>query len=320
MSTILDTIALLWSGTPRTASRHFGIVILTVTLLGATACGGGSSTAATSTPTTTPAVQSTVTTTAAPRPTTTVDQLVGGRGQRLHVRCVGQGATTVLLISGFGGGAEGWASIEPAIAGRSRVCSYERPGTGTSDPPTSMSTFASQAADLHALLGTIGEPGPYVVVGHSFGGAAAVTFASQFADEVVGLVLIDASPASWPAAICAVPEDGSDAAAMLRGLCGAFAPTGNSEQLDAVAAFAEAARIVSLGSLPMAVITATRRVLPADLAAAEVTRLNDAWHQGQQDWLALSTASHLVSVDDTGHHIEIDRPDVVIDEITRLLP
>jgi pimeloyl-ACP methyl ester carboxylesterase len=36
--------------------------------------------------------------------------------------------------------------------------------------------------------------------------------------------------------------------------------------------------------------------------------------------MALSAAAHLVSVDDTGHHIEIDQPGVVIDEITDLLP
>lgn len=336
MSNISDTIAFLWSGTPRTVSRHLNVLILAVVLLCATAC--GSSTTATSTqgassssivPSTTsvvnstsstPAATSTVTATTAPRPTATIDALTGAAGERMHIRCVGQGATTVLLISGFGGGAEGWATIEPAIAPRARVCSYERPGTGTSDPATSTATFTTQATDLHALLSTVGEPGPYVVVGHSFGGAEAVTFASLFADEVTGLVLVDASPATWPSALCGVPDDGSDAAAMLRGLCGSFAPTGNSERLDAVTAFAEVARIVSLGSLPLAVITATHRELPADLAAPEVARLNEAWHQGQQAWMALSTDAHLVSVEHTGHHIEIDQPGVVIDEITRLLP
>ena len=107
---------------------------------------------------------------------------------------MGQGDTTVVLIAGFGGDTTGWAKVEPAIAAHARVCSYERPGTGTSDPATLTATFTTEATDLHALLSTVGEPGPYVVVGHSFGGAEAVTFASLFADEVTGLVLIDASP------------------------------------------------------------------------------------------------------------------------------
>lgn len=239
----------------------------------------------------------------------------------MHIRCVGHGATTVLLISGFGTGAEGWTKVEPAIAARARVCSYERPGTGTSDPATATETFTTQATDLHALLGTVGEPGPYVVVGHSFGGAEAVTFASLFADEVTGVVLIDATPTTWPAALCAVPDDGSDGAATVQATCThLFAATGNSEHLDVVAAFAEVARIDSLGAVPMAVITATNRELPAGLAATEVTRLTQTWNQGQQAWAALSTDAHLVPVDHTSHHVEIDQPGVVIDAITRLLP
>jgi pimeloyl-ACP methyl ester carboxylesterase len=337
MTNITDTIAFLWSGTPRAASRHLSIVIFVGVLLWATACGSSTPTSApvaTSSPfdssttsvvnsaPSTPAVPPTVTATTAPRPTGTVDQLVDVDvdGVRVHVRCVGQGAATVVLIAGFGAGAEGWAKVEPAVAAQARVCSYERPGTGTSDPATATVTFTTEATDLHALLRTVGEPGPYVVVGHSFGGAEAVTFASLFADEVNGLVLIDASPTTWPAALCAVPDDGTDGAAMLRALCGTFSPTGNSEHLDAVAAFAEAAQIVSLGALPMAVLTATHRELPADLAASEVDRLNEAWNQGQHAWAALSSAAHVVSVDLTGHHIEIDQPAVVIDQITRLLP
>ena len=332
MNNIFDTIANLWSGALRPAPRHLGVPIL-VALIGATACGNDTtsragslptSTASTSTSHTTtpstPATPATVTATTAPRPTGTIDELVGPAGERVHVRCVGEGDTTVVLIAGFGDDSTGWALVEPAITAHARVCSYDRPGTGTSDPATSTGTFTTQAMELHDLLGGVGEPGPYVVVGHSFGGAEAVTFASLFATEVTGLVLIDASPTRWPDAICAIPDDGSDAAAMLGGLCGMFAPTGNSEHLDAVAAFAEAAQIGSLGSLPMAVITASRRELPADLAAAEVDRLNEAWHLGQQAWMALSATSHLLSVEHTGHRIQIDQPGVVIDEITRLLP
>lgn len=238
----------------------------------------------------------------------------------MHVRCVGHGDATVLLISGFEGDLTGWSAVEPAIAGRARVCSYDRPGTGMSDPATSTATFTTQARDLHALLTTIGEVGPYVLVGHSFGGAAAVTFASLFDEEVAGLVLVDASPTTWPGALCGVADDGSTAAAIVRTICtDSYPVTGNSERLDVGAAFAEVARIVSLHSLPMTVITATHRELPAGLATTEVDRLEQAWSEGQQRWLSLSSSARLVSVDDSGHHIEIERPDVVIDEIVRLL-
>jgi pimeloyl-ACP methyl ester carboxylesterase len=345
MHTIFDTISLLWDGARRPSARPLGLVILTFALLSAGACRSDSPTEADSSPTTTtlastsPAAIATATTTATSasatslatptttvvpvaRPTATIDQLVGPYGAQVHVRCVGQGDTTVLLIAGFGGDSTIWAQVEPAITTRARVCSYDRLGTGTSDPATSPATFTTQAKDLHALLNTVGEPGPYIVVGHSFGGAAAVTFASAYADDVTGLVLIDAPSTTWPAALCAVADDGSAAAATVRDTCSTvFLPTGNSERLDVNPAFAEVESITTLGSLPTAVLTATvRGGLPDGLAAPEVARLTETWNRGQQDWLALSTVAHLVAVEHTGHHIEIDQPGVVIDEITRLLP
>ncbi|MGD9704407.1 MAG: alpha/beta fold hydrolase [Acidimicrobiia bacterium] len=257
---------------------------------------------------------------AAARPSETVDELVDIEGGRVHVRCVGSGDTTVLLIAGFESGDDSWGKVEPDIAARARVCSYARPGTGTSDPAVSTQTFATQATQLSALLATIGEPGPYVVVGHSFGGAEAITFASLYADQVTGLVLIDASPATWPTELCAVADDGSESAAFVRSNCAGWAdPTGNVEHLDVFASFKEVAGIESLGSLPMTVITAVDRQFPG-LAAAELARLTEAWNQGQQRWSDLSSTSQVVPVEDTSHHIELDRPDVVIEAILRLLP
>jgi pimeloyl-ACP methyl ester carboxylesterase len=138
---------------------------------------------------------------------------------------------------------------------------------------------------------------------------------------VIGLVLVDASPADWPEALCAVANDGSDGAAIVHGLCAGWSePTSNVEHLDVVTAFADVATITTLGSLPMAVISAVDRQLPAGLATDEVERLTDAWDQGQRQWGQLSTASHLVPVEDTSHDIQLDHPDVVIDQIVRLLP
>jgi pimeloyl-ACP methyl ester carboxylesterase len=255
---------------------------------------------------------------AEPRPSATVDELVGADGSRLHVRCVGHGDTTVLLIAGFGDGGR-WDKIEPSISGQARVCSYARPGTGTSDPPSSTQTFTSQANDLRSLLHAIGEPGPYVVVGHSFGGAEAVTFASLFPEDVAGLLLLDATPTTWIDASCAVPPDGSETARNFQAICaGAADPALNPERLDAITGFADVAGISSLDAVPMTVVTAAEHTYP-DLAPNEAARLNQVWDQGQDRWTTLSPLARLVSVPHTGHDIQLDHPDVVIQEIATLL-
>lgn len=319
--------------------RHTSVTILAAALMGLAACGDNSAadsagsvvadptTSATASPTTTTSTTTTSTTstpvvptTVEARPTATLDELVGSNGGRIHVRCIGQGTKTVILIAGFEEGAENWGKVEPTVSASARVCSYDRPGTGTSDPATATQTFTSQATDLHALLTTVAEPGPYLVVGHSFGGAEAITFASLFPAEVSGLVLIDTSPVTWFTSICAVPNDGTPAATALRFFCTSLSdPTANVEHLDTLASFAEVAKVTSLGSLPTTIITAVDRQFPG-LAAGELARLTDEWDRGQEQWSRLSTTTRRVSVEKTSHHIQLDQPALVIDEITRLLP
>ena len=288
--------------TIRTALLAIGMGVMTAS------CGSSPAEPAAAAPSSTTA---TTTTTVAERPSQPLDELVRIDSGRMHLRCVGAGESTVLLIAGWAEGRESWGAIEAPLAEHARVCSYSRFGTGTSDVPSSTQTFTTQATDLHALLEEAGEPGPYLLVGHSFGGAEAVTFASRYSGEVRGLVLLDASPTTWPAAVCSV--------AAYEGGCAVMNdPALDPERLDVVPAFEEVATIRSLEDLPMTVVTAAHRIDPA-LAPAELARLDTLWAEGLELWAGLSTASSIVTVADTGHHIQIDQPQAVIDEVLGLL-
>jgi hypothetical protein len=48
-------------------------------------------------------------------------------------------------------------------------------------------------SDLHALLRAADIPGPYVLVGHSYGGLISRLYASTYPRQVAGLVLVDAA-------------------------------------------------------------------------------------------------------------------------------
>jgi pimeloyl-ACP methyl ester carboxylesterase len=305
--------------------RRIGAISVAAALLSTAACSIDASNQAPPTTLAEPAAEAPealpeATTPTAHRASATVDELVQVGDGRLHVRCVGAGESTVVLIAGFNDGGDNWGRITPALSAHTRVCSYARFGTGTSDPPTTPQTFATSARDLHSLLDEIGEAGPYVVVGHSYGGAQAVTFAATYPDEVNGLLLLDATPPTWTAAGCVVPDDGSDAAAdFVAGCPDPAAPTDNPEQLDVVAGFAAVAAIDTLGSVPLSIVTAAEHPFPG-LDPLEATRLQEVWNQGQEHWTSLSSAAQLVTVNDTGHYIQLDRPDAVIAEIQKLLP
>jgi pimeloyl-ACP methyl ester carboxylesterase len=121
--------------------------------------------------------------------------LVDVGGRRLHVHCTGSGTPTVVLVSGLAETSTYWGGwIAPAVAKSTTVCAYDRAGQGWSDPPTSPQDGAAVATDLHTLLDRAQIPGPYVLVGHSTGGAYIRVFAARYPDQVAGMVLLDSQP------------------------------------------------------------------------------------------------------------------------------
>jgi pimeloyl-ACP methyl ester carboxylesterase len=302
-----------------TRSLRLALIVSLVVSLGA-ACSAGS-TGAPAAADDSPVEVPPSTTAAAPvRPTADLDELVavGSTGARMHLTCTGSGPSTVVFMSGFGDQGDSWGDVSPAVTDEARVCTYARFGLGTSDAPPSPQTFTTWADDLHELLQAAGEPGPYVVVGHSFGGPEAVTFTDHYADEVDGVLLIDASPVDWPTAACAV-RDTAVTAGSWRDVCATYAPAHNPEHLDVLRAFADVGTVDSLGEVPMAVMTRAQ-VEYAGLAARTQRQLQRVWNEGQDHWMSLTSSATFVPVDDTSHYIQIDQPARVIEQLRALLP
>ncbi len=123
-----------------------------------------------------------------PLPGRTLD--VGGYG--LHVTERGSGAPTVVILHGAGDGADSWAPVVRALAERTRVLVYDRPGMGASDPGPAPDAEGS-VRELYTLLERAGVDGPCVLVGHSIGGVLARLFALRHPERVAGIVFVDSS-------------------------------------------------------------------------------------------------------------------------------
>lgn len=120
-------------------------------------------------------------------------QMVDIGGYRLNINCTGVGTPTVILDSGLGEPALSWIGVQSGVERFTRVCSYDRAGYGHSDPGPQPRSSLQVARELRALLEKSQTPGPYVLVGHSFGGYNVRVYTKLYREEVAGVVLVDSS-------------------------------------------------------------------------------------------------------------------------------
>ena len=235
---------------------------------------------------------------------------IGAR--ELYLDCRGSGSPTIVLEAGSGSDSGAWSTVHDTLASTTRTCAYDRAGRGRSDPgPTH--TLAAAAADLQALLATAGEEPPFVLVGHSLGGAYARVFADRYRSDVVGIVLVDGFDPD-------LQEDwidpllGSLTEEYEAGLDRLRAVVSQVDGLDWAASELEL-RSSRLADLPIVVLTAPRHEPRLDAATNEA--IVDARTAGFE-LLSPGNVEH-VTAWGAGHLIQIDRPDIVIDAVRRLV-
>jgi pimeloyl-ACP methyl ester carboxylesterase len=273
-------------------------------------------------------------------------QLVDVGGYKMHIDCAGQGSPVVVLDAGLGDSYISWRKVQPEITKFTRVCSYDRAGLGYSNFSPRQRTSKVIAEELHTLLNNAGIAGPLILVGHSMGGYDIRLYASLYRNDVAGVVLVDAShpeqrkrfplavndlDASW------VREEEFLEFAMplgiprLLGFCGHDARIRATEcnfhnvregvaELKAISeSAAQTATAGSLDNIPLAVLSHDPNTPQPDLPEDLVKPTNDAWQQMQAELAQLSTRGTQVVAKGSGHYIQLDRPDVLIEAVHRVV-
>jgi pimeloyl-ACP methyl ester carboxylesterase len=266
--------------------------------------------------------------------------LVDIGGYRMHIDCVGQGSPTVVLDAGLSDSSLSWYKVQPKIARFATVCSYDRAGLGWSDPSPKPRTSRVFAEELHTLLQNANVHPPFVLVGHSMGGFDVRIYASMYRSEVVGMVLVDSA---HPDIAKRLPELNTGlkdwrhqlerqeyampfGIPRLAGWCGNGPPELRS-QLRAVECSVsrlreaisecdsmweesanQARQTGTLGDIPLVVISED----PArNLQGFPLT----VFEEGQQDLMHLSSNSHRMIALGSGHQIQKERPDLVVEAV-----
>ena len=269
------------------------IAVALLALLGAAACSDDDAASPGSDP-------------AAPPPTSTsapvddIDRVVdigGGRG--LYLRCTGAGTPTVIMEGGDQDTSSSYRFAEADVSAVTRMCVYDRGNLGRSGPAPGPRGLSELVGDLEALVEAAGVDGPYVMVGTSGGGYISVGFAVAQPDEVAGIVLVEvASPFVDP------PPDLVELTA--------WDHPQNIEQRDYLQVEKDAwAARREIGDIPVTVIS--NDYGPDAEFPGERSNVED-----QKGWLVLSPRAEQIVVD-TGHAVEEEDPQLVIDAILEVV-
>jgi pimeloyl-ACP methyl ester carboxylesterase len=125
-----------------------------------------------------------------------------GNGRRMYVSDMGRemrDGPTVIFESGIAATSQNWLRVQEVVAAYARAVSYDRSGLGWSSPSDSERTPSNIARELRDMLRHAKIPGPYVLVGHSFGGLVVQRYAAEYPDEVLGVILVDPMRVEdWP--------------------------------------------------------------------------------------------------------------------------
>ena len=261
--------------------------------------------------------------------------MVEVQGHYLHILCKGQGAPTVVIEAGGGTPSVQWWDVQNKIAAFTRVCTYDRPGYGWSEPAKSR-TLVQRGERLHELLNNAGVKPPYILVGHSYGGLLVRLFANQHPAEVSGVVLVDSADASFYR-----DTQNQSLAAWKRQLrFNIWAARFGLLRFelrktpDVAAAYASPAHWLetldeykSTHPFPDSLTTPaseTLRAIPLiviqhGLDAPDLGVREDHWQKGQENLAKLSSNSKIIVAEESDHYIHLHQPDLIVHEVEELV-
>jgi pimeloyl-ACP methyl ester carboxylesterase len=233
--------------------------------------------------------------------------------RRLSVYCDGEAtrSPTVILIPAGGRTAEDWSTVQPAVSNFTRVCSYDHANFGKSDTArVKLQSVDEVVDDLYRWLKASGEKGPFILVGHSNSGIYARRFVTRYPREGAGLVFVDSAHEEQALRLRELDPAGpdlNDATALI----GFYVKPGQ--------------RLEWRTELPLIVLS---RGMPfprkaRDGSDSQTNRMTEEqfaawdriWREFQQDLAKRSTHGEFRLAEKSGHFIQRDQPELVIQAI-----
>ena len=249
-------------------------------------------------------------------------ELVDIGGYRLSVLRAGTGAPAVVFEAGLGDSLDTWAPIWPAIGTNATVVAYSRAGFGRSDLGPADRTARREVTELHELLTRLHLPTPYVLVGRSYGGILVRLYTSLYPSEIAGLVIVEGAHEQqvkrWGMIDSTYPPAFR---AFFDSVLKTLPPGAQAAEIRETVRIQTAGAVEGLTPLPdipIAVLTSMK----ADSTARYVNARPEGhvvWRAMHDEWFHRSRNGLHIETTKSGHDMQHDEPQLVIDAIRFVL-
>lgn len=245
--------------------------------------------------------------------------LVNIGGQRLYLHCTGAGSPTVILDAGATADSNAWGLVQFHVAKFTHVCSYDRLGTGRSDPATGPRSSEQMSNELNTLLTNADIKAPYIMVGHSMGGLNVRIYASQHPNNVVGMILVDSAHEDQNMHISKMIND-VQKQEMDKYLLSLREES--NEHIDINKSFDQARASHWQQDIPLIVLTRGKR--PTEHKAFTATpeqleKIEIDFNELQKELVTRSPKGKQIIAKKSGHLINLDEPDLIVNAIKEIV-
>ncbi|MFJ7932704.1 alpha/beta fold hydrolase [Peribacillus sp. NPDC096448] len=208
---------------------------------------------------------------------------------------------TVVFESGYGFPSDYWNPIKDEISKFGQFLTYDRLGLGESEKDDRPKDSKQSVKNLRALLQNANIKPPYMFVGHSIGGANVRLYASAYPEEVAAVILLDSCHEDQNKIMPPLFSE-----EMRSIYFNQFSVEGSLDEIQD--SLEQISKCHSLGDIPLTVVS-------AGLQSYHTTESFAAWNLFQRDLTRLSTNSKHIVVEDAGHLLHVDQPQVIVNII-----
>ncbi|WP_448564187.1 alpha/beta fold hydrolase [Thalassotalea ganghwensis] len=246
-------------------------------------------------------------------------QTVTINGATLEYEILGDGKQTLLFEAGAISGMAGWDAIWNILPDNARAIRYSRRGEGNSSACQGDLTAKDYLKDLEALLKHLNISEPVISISHSYGSKIAREFAKQYPEKVSAMLFVDPiNPRDVEIIELVDPIGGTQANEKLKQEDIRIGKENNWCLIKDIWDKSPSKSYPEIANIPVTLIAGVKQYSdPQRLFDTDKAR--ELWGQFQSAWVNKFPKGKAVLAHNSGHFVQDDQPELVINELIALI-